>query len=902
MSSLAEKLASRYVIIRELGAGGMATVYLARDVRHDREVAVKVLRSDIASAIGVERFLSEIKTTAHLQHPHILGLIDSGEVDGTVFYVMPFVKGESLRQRLDRELQIPVHEAVRIATQVASALDYAHRHGVIHRDIKPENILLHDEQALVADFGIALAATRAHTGTRMTEAGTSLGTPHYMSPEQAMGERTLDARADVYALGCVLYEMLTGEPPFDGPSAQAIIAKVMTADPEPVTTIRKTVPPNVAAATMMALSKLPADRFATASAFAAALENVQFSGPRHVASLVPHGAVLLQKKTLIGATIAALLVITTALIVVSKQSAGTDSGSVTRFEIALDAGNAPNQMRLTADGSALVWSGGGAIWERRLDSVATRRVRDLPQQTGTLRDLSPDGRFALASGRGLAVVPLAQGPARTLPVGGGRGVAAWSPDGAIYVSVFDARAIVRVNETGTTADTVFSWTGDRAIREIVPVPGRDVLLAIQDSPGRSDVDTLVAIDMSTGEIRALAGGASHVQFVPPDYVLYATSQYIMAARLNARELSLSEPVPYIEPGTAISALSASRNVLAYRPGFDQLGAGGMDVRSRAGARSLPGIPETLQFSGFTVSPDGRRVVALGTPSTPESGGQNANLYVYELPSGPLQRIPASENDLYPAWMPGGRDISFVRLDTAFRSTLMKRPWDGTGSAGTIAAGTDRFLGATSWSPGDRGVIQVGGQPGGRGRGGNAPFGGRGGPNGRGPEPQRGGGGRGPATDLMYVSAATGELTPFVASGEFSESSPAISPDGRFVAYVSNSSGRPEVYVSPFDASARRQVSRAGGLAPKWSRDGRNLFFRVTGGAWGDTLYSARVSAGAEIEVGEPAVVIGGVSLSPGYGVLPSDTAFVMRPLGSSARRPIVVIVNYQRELERLLSR
>ena len=231
---LAAALADRYRLERELGQGGMATVYLAHDLKHDRKVAIKVLRPELAAIIGAERFLREIKTIATLQHPHILGLIDSGEVQGTAYYVMPFVEGESLRDRLTREKQLPITEAVRIATEVAAALDYAHRHGVIHRDIKPENILLHDGAALVADFGIALAASNAGS-TRMTETGMSLGTPHYMSPEQAMGEREITARSDVYALGCVLYEMLSGDPPFTGSTAQAIVARVMTEEPRPLT-------------------------------------------------------------------------------------------------------------------------------------------------------------------------------------------------------------------------------------------------------------------------------------------------------------------------------------------------------------------------------------------------------------------------------------------------------------------------------------------------------------------------------------------------------------------------------------------------------------------------------------------------------------------------------------------
>jgi len=274
---LAAALADRYRIERELGAGGMATVYLADDIKHSRKVAVKVLRPELAAVIGAERFLSEIRTTANLQHPHILPLHDSGDADGLLFYVMPYVEGESLRDRLNRERQLAVGDAVRITCEVGSALDYAHRHGVIHRDIKPENVLLHDGRALVADFGIALAASKAGGSTRMTETGMSLGTPHYMSPEQAMGERDITARSDVYALGAIAYEMLTGEPPFTGPSAQAIIARVVTEHPRSLSSQRHTIPEHVEAAVLTALEKLPADRFATAADFVAALGSAGYT-------------------------------------------------------------------------------------------------------------------------------------------------------------------------------------------------------------------------------------------------------------------------------------------------------------------------------------------------------------------------------------------------------------------------------------------------------------------------------------------------------------------------------------------------------------------------------------------------------------------------------------------------
>ncbi len=245
---LTTALANRYQIEHHLGEGGMANVYLAHDLKHDRKVALKVLKPELAAVIGAERFVQEIKTTANLQHPHILPLFDSGEADSFLYYVMPFIDGETVREKLNRETQFGIDEAVSITVAIADALDYAHRNSVIHRDIKPENILLHDGRPVVADFGIALALSAA-AGGRMTETGMSLGTPHYMSPEQATAEKDLTSRADIYSLGSVLYEMLTGEPPHVGGSAQAIIMKIVTDEARPVTELRKSVPPHVDAAT-----------------------------------------------------------------------------------------------------------------------------------------------------------------------------------------------------------------------------------------------------------------------------------------------------------------------------------------------------------------------------------------------------------------------------------------------------------------------------------------------------------------------------------------------------------------------------------------------------------------------------------------------------------------------------
>jgi len=255
----------------------MAIVYLAHDLRHDRPVALKVMHPDLAQSLGADRFLREIRTAARLQHPHILSVIDSGQGDGFVWYVLPYVSGESLRARLRREPQLSVGETLRLGTQVAAALDYAHRHGVIHRDIKPENILLHEGEAMVADFGIALAAKEAGV-ERLTETGVLLGTPDYMSPEQASGDREPDARSDVYSLGAIVYEMLAGEPPHTGPTVRSVIAKLLTEPPTPLHTVRADVPREVESAVTKALAKVPADRFAGAAEFAAAL-NRPAAGP-----------------------------------------------------------------------------------------------------------------------------------------------------------------------------------------------------------------------------------------------------------------------------------------------------------------------------------------------------------------------------------------------------------------------------------------------------------------------------------------------------------------------------------------------------------------------------------------------------------------------------------------------
>src|SRR3989442_332443 len=264
LSRLRAAVADRYEVQREIGRGGMATVYLAEDLRHHRPVAVKVLHPHVAVILGSERFLREIQIAARLQHSHIVPLYDSGQFENLLYYVMPYVEGESLRQRLDRGKRLPLEEALQVARAVAAALDYAHRHQIVHRDIKPENVMLNDDVAMVTDFGIAKAVSAA-AGHNLTQTGAAVGTPAYMSPEQASGAIDLDARTDVYSLGCVLYEMLAGRTPFIGPTVQAIILQCFTQPPPPLHSLTEGVPDWVEQAVMKALAKEPAARFATAA-------------------------------------------------------------------------------------------------------------------------------------------------------------------------------------------------------------------------------------------------------------------------------------------------------------------------------------------------------------------------------------------------------------------------------------------------------------------------------------------------------------------------------------------------------------------------------------------------------------------------------------------------------------
>ncbi len=573
-------LADRYAIERQLGAGGMATVYLAEDLKHHRKVAVKVLRPELAAVLGAERFLKEIEVTAHLQHPHILPLFDSGEADSFLYYVMPHVEGESLREKLNREKQLAIEEAVQISEAAASALDYAHRHDVIHRDIKPENILLHDGQALVADFGIALAV-RAAGGDRLTETGLSLGTPQYMSPEQATADRELDARSDIYALGCVLYEMLVGDPPHTASTAQAIIAKVITDEPRPVTAARKLVPGHVAYAVHKALAKLPADRFATASQFAEALTNPSAAVVSPVVGAPPPSATAVVRLAVrhrwlgwaIPLSLAVLTVISSVAVWRWLRPTRSTDGPPVRFEVVIPASGrlaslAGNVITLSPDGAHIAYIGESQGQPQlHLRPMEQLEPRPLPgtEEAGT-PFFSPDGQWiGFETPGALRKVPLVGGPPITIVERSDLRGASWGTDGMIVFG--STSGLWRVSADGGSVEQLTEVnTGRGELQHSSPellTGGSGVLFTIWN--GRLEEMQVAVLSFATGEVKPLFGGGSarysetgHLVYGRTDGVLMAVPFDPVRLRVTGSATSLLEGVSSTLLGTGRSCISPGR--------------------------------------------------------------------------------------------------------------------------------------------------------------------------------------------------------------------------------------------------------------------------------------------------------------------------------------------------------
>ena len=701
LARLTAALADRYTVERELGRGGMATVYLARDVKHDRPVAIKVMRPEIAATLGGERFLREIALAAPLQHPHILTLIDSGDAGGVLYYVMPWVDGETLASRLGRERQLPLDEALRLATEIAEALEYAHRHGVVHRDIKPDNILLAGGHAIVLDFGVARAIGTGDV-SRLTNTGIAVGTPAYMSPEQAVGEREMDGRTDIYALGCVLYEMLVGEPPYTGPTPEVVMARRLVEPVPRISVARGTVGPGLEAVIEKALARTPADRWATAAEFATAL----------AAPAIPRGPRNLTRQTvMVLAGVVAVLGAGAAWLL-SDRSA-THAGPVTlrRFTISgnavhpslspdgrrvayvtagkslvvQDLGSAEPtvlvpparfllQPRWTRDGSAILF------WMYR-DSLVLAGTWMVPSRGGAARqvlddqspyDAGPDSTVALRHNRGthaMELVDLATGRIRAsypLPDSVGEpdffdGVA-WSPDGRLAALSAQGLWILHLRDS-----TLHRVASEGAAPRWHPSGGR--LFYLAGSGGTVDVWQL-AIDGATG--RAL-GSPARALSVPhmSGFDVGPSGQLVVEERSSTAQVHVMTVVPG-EPGRL--------------SGEHDLETGSTDI---------------LQAS---VSDDGELVAyareVTGNVVSSPNISRRVSVDVAPAGGGPARTLgPAAASQSAPSWAPDGQHLTVLRTDSGQNFVTLISTSDGSARRiGTRpAVGTYSDWGGATWS-------------------------------------------------------------------------------------------------------------------------------------------------------------------------------------------------------------
>ena len=788
---LSTALAGRYRLERHLGEGGMATVYLAHDEKHDRKVALKILRPELAAILGGERFLNEIKVTANLQHPNILPLYDSGEADTFLFYVMPYVEGESLRDRMNREKQLSVEDTVALAKDVADALHFAHEQGVVHRDIKPENILVQRGKPLVADFGIALAVSHAG-GARLTETGLSLGTPHYMSPEQATGDRELDARSDVYSLGAMVYEMLTGEPPHEGRSVQAIVARILSSEPDPVTKHRPSVPPHVAAAVRKALDKTPADRFPTAAKFAEAITNPGFTVPQTAVSPAA-SAVPPSRRSVVTYTLAGALTVMTAVAGWALLRPVPEA-PVSRYDVRVPPeqgiGGFFARIALTPDGSRLIYSSGQggqtSLYLRERDQL---EPVPLAGTNGALApSVSRDGqRVAFVSGGGLHVISLRGG--RPVVVAdsmvGGAG-STWGPDGFIYADGAGSSSLVRVPAAGGRAPEWFTrldsarGEADHRFPDALP-NGRGVLFVVGYGSSPSELDIAVA-DTKTGGHRVLVRGA-YARYASSGHLVYVTRDgSLMAVRFDQDRLEITgEPVALVS-GVTLRTISAPDLALAddgtlmYTVGGGGTSGGEPVWVGRDGRAEPIATDWTRNADAVALSPDGRQLAV----SIPDGG--ESHIWIRQLERGTASKLTFQGTaNIRPSWTPDGQQVLFA-TNLAGELALYMRRADGTSDAVSLVRERIQIQQGRMTADGAWVVYREGG---------------------------------GSGADI-YARRISGDTVRIpLATTEFQETAPMVSPDGRWLAYVSDETGRAEVYVRPFPdvAQGKWLVSVSGGQEP-----------------------------------------------------------------------------------------
>jgi serine/threonine-protein kinase len=880
-------LDTRYAIELQLGQGGMATVYLAKDLKHNRNVALKVLKPELAAVVGAERFLAEIETTANLQHPHILPLFDSGEADGFLFYVMPYVDGETLRERIDREKQLPVDEAIRIATAVANALHTAHEQGIVHRDIKPANVLLSRGEPLIADFGIALAVGAAG-GSRLTETGLSLGTPYYMSPEQATGDQMVGPASDIYALAAMLYEMLTGDPPYVGSTAQAVLGKIIQGDPVSPTTVRRSIPANVDAALRKALEKLPADRFTDAQGFARALADPGFrhghegeggadAGPR---------ATYWKRLAITFGSAAAVLAAVAAWGLLRPAPLREPVRTLLELDPPPSVGAAvPNQIAISDDGSFLVYPAADlteGLWVRRLRDLESTVIRGT--EMGYSPAISPDGRevaFILLSDGSLRATPVTGGASRVLADSAGCCVH-WGGDGFVYFTsmMFDIR---RVHASGGTAEVLVDDSLQFEVFPVLTEDGEAVLFGHAD-PSFGDF-SVSAMRLATGEVKTVAPGVTFARQLPSGQLAGMDAQgNLMVAPFDAGSLELT--------GQLVTVVEGLQATPAQHVAFSPSGALVYVMGGSGPARYQPvwidrsGRLEPIDPNwvvnplnpgnnpGFSISPDGSKV-AIGVSSDPADGG---DIYVKQLPAGPFSRLTSTAGEeARPRWTPDGSAVTYISAPEGAVGTyrLAVRRADGIGAPEILAQAPRSILEGVLTTDGLR-VLRLG----------NAVA-----------DPDVDIGAMAPGEDTVSIAVVS----------EFMETAIALSPDGRWLAHESDETGQKEVYVRSFpDPTLRReQISAAGGMQPVWGRSGRELFF-ISGDR---EMVAVDVTLGEDFVVGErrtlfpvpEEIFLNEQDFYALYDVDVDDQRFMMlRAVDEATAGRVVLVLNWLDELKERL--
>ncbi len=839
---LTAALADRYRLERELGQGGMATVYLAEDLRHGRQVAIKVLHEDLGAALGADRFLAEIKTTARLQHPHILPLLDSGSAQGPdraspyLYYVMPYVAGETLRARLERERQLPLEDALRIAREVADALGAAHGLDIIHRDIKPENILLQGGHALVADFGIALAVQQAGS-QRMTQTGLSLGTPQYMSPEQAMGERTIDARSDLYALGAVTYEMLTGEPPFSGATVQAVVAKVLAAEPERPTLLRKMIPPHVEAAVLRALAKLPADRWGSAAEFAAALSQPGYITTGYMPS-TPSGGPSREatrlRRLLAGAVGMAIIAGTVAGWYATR---GPSEPALPLIRVAMDVPGAETivgqsqMLAISPDGTLLARSmlGSGGEWNPVVQRLAGGQLTSFDRSAfGTLA-LSPSGLLLAAFDVRAGVLwsaPTEGGPSRAIMSVTQVSGFYWLTDTSLVLS--SQGSLLAVVPGSARADTLL-FREDGSPGWVHPYPVNDDLILVVRTPtlGGGDIQRLGTIGVfsrRTGQFTELGLTGARPAFVLPDLVTFLHDGSIWAVRVDPRSLmprgSPQVIVANDASGEVVTYAVARNGVMVARRGSSSVLRELLLVGRDGNAR--PARQEHTAYRSVRFSPDGTRLL-YSRAVIASAGG---DLFVLALSSGALLRLTSDSANLAPEWSQDGRSVYFATLANRTRRPveIMRVPATGGGMPEPVFSRDQDQAGQIyefQVSPGAEELLW---------------------------REDRSGIGR----NIYAARLEPGAEVRSLRVSQFDERGLALSPDGEWYLYASDETGISEIYVARLAGDgARWPVSVGGGLEPRWARNGEIFYFT------GDSLMATRLTLGETPQAAPPRLLFRG---------------------------------------------